>query len=177
MTCCCSRASACSHLTSCVTSSRRDPLYTRHERSASRLTYFDWLSTQAHVQGIVEVKAVVVMIIDILDASGSFLSRVRNLVGPNPVIVVATKADLLPKGTNEERVQAWIEDFVAFKRLNCLSVHLVSNKTGANLPPRTFTSEQSAQAGSTAAGGVQGWGLTERVRASFRSAVDATCSS
>jgi nitric-oxide synthase, plant len=82
------------------------------------------------VQGIEKVRAICVMIIDVLDASGSFLSRIRNLVGSNPVIVVATKADLLPQGTDERRVKMWLEDFIAFKKLNCLSVHLVSNKTG-----------------------------------------------
>ena len=73
------------------------------------------------------------MIIDILDASGSFLNRVRNLVGRNPIIVIATKSDLLPKGTNEVSVRAWLHDLVKFKKLNCLSTHLISNKTGA--PP------------------------------------------
>jgi nitric-oxide synthase, plant len=76
------------------------------------------------------------MIIDILDTSGSFLGRVRNLIGGNPIIIVATKVDLLPKGTSYNHVHEWLDDFVAFKKLNCLSVHLVSNKTGtAQLAP------------------------------------------
>ena len=71
------------------------------------------------------------MIIDILDASGSFLSRIRGLIGQNPVIVIATKVDLLPKGTDDRLVHTWLDDFVRFKKLNCLGVHLVSNKVGA----------------------------------------------
>lgn len=71
--------------------------------------------------------------IDILDASGSFLGRLRNIVGSNPVIVIATKVDLLPKGTDFEQVQKWLEDFVEWKRLSCLSVHLISSKTGVLL--------------------------------------------
>ena len=35
--------------------------------------------------------AVVVLMVDLLDASGSFLSRVRDLIGKNPVVVVGTK--------------------------------------------------------------------------------------
>lgn len=83
-----------------------------------------------HLQVIRRSKSMCVMIMDILDTSGSFISRVRNLIGANPVFVVATKVDLLPKGTDKERVLRWLEDFIAFKKLNCLGVHLVSNKTG-----------------------------------------------
>jgi hypothetical protein len=88
-------------------------------------------NTYSGVQGISESKTVCVMMMDILDASGSFLSRIRNIIGSNPVIVVATKMDLLPKGTDIEMVQAWFDDFVKFKKLNCLATHLVSSKVGA----------------------------------------------
>eukprot|EP00892_Ulva_mutabilis_P003852 jgi/Ulvmu1/1839/UM119_0058.1 len=75
-------------------------------------------------------KSMCVMVMDILDTSGSFLSRIRSLIGSNPVIVVATKVDLLPKGTDTAQVWRWLEEFISFKKLNCLGVHLVSNKTG-----------------------------------------------
>ena len=35
--------------------------------------------------------AVIVLIVDLLDASGSFMSRVRDLVGKNPVCVIGNK--------------------------------------------------------------------------------------
>lgn len=38
-----------------------------------------------------EERAVAVLLVDVLDASGSFLSRVRDLVGKNPVFLVGTK--------------------------------------------------------------------------------------
>lgn len=90
------------------------------------------VSNSDRMQVIRTTKAVCVLIVDILDTSGSFLARIRNLIGGNPVIVVATKVDLLPKKTNSDDVRDWLQDFVAFKRLNCLSVHLLSNKTGVN---------------------------------------------
>ena len=83
------------------------------------------------LQGISDEPVLCVMVIDVLDASGSFLNRIRNLVGRNPIIVIATKLDLLPKGTNEVAVRAWLHDLVKFKKLNCLSTHLISNKNGA----------------------------------------------
>ena len=82
------------------------------------------------MQMVRDTKSVCVLLIDVLDASGSFLTRVRDLIGSNPVIVIATKCDLLPKGSNLDKVKAWVEDLVGFKSLNALGVYLVSSKTG-----------------------------------------------
>ena len=44
-----------------------------------------------------EKRAVAVLLVDLMDASGSFLPRVRELVGRNPVVLVGTKVDpILP---------------------------------------------------------------------------------
>lgn len=87
------------------------------------------------MQVVRTTKSMCVMIIDVLDASGSFLSRVRDLVGSNPVVLVANKCDLLPKGTNLEEVKRWLAELVAFKKLNVISVHLISSKQGAPATP------------------------------------------
>lgn len=122
------------------------------------LQWVPWVCAwMCHLQVIRASKSMCVMIMDILDTSGSFISRVRNLIGANPVFVVATKVDLLPKGTDKEQVLRWLEDFVAFKKLNCLGVHLVSNKTGMagecnsttalSSSPRTFNRVWEVAAG------------------------------
>ena len=36
------------------------------------------------------------LLVDLMDASGSFLPRVRDLVGRNPVILIGTKVNPLP---------------------------------------------------------------------------------
>ena len=41
-------------------------------------------------------KAVVVLLVDLLDASGSFFSNVRQLVGANPIVIVGTKVGISP---------------------------------------------------------------------------------
>lgn len=46
--------------------------------------------------GLVSKRCIVVLLVDLLDASGSFLPKVRDLVGRNPIILIGTKADLLP---------------------------------------------------------------------------------
>ncbi|EIE26295.1 hypothetical protein COCSUDRAFT_26953 [Coccomyxa subellipsoidea C-169] len=76
-----------------------------------------------------EERAVAVLLVDLLDASGSFLSRVRDLIGKNPVFLVGTKVDLLPKGTNTEEVAQWLERSAAQKRLSPIATFLVSSRT------------------------------------------------
>ena len=46
---------------------------------------------KAQLAGVRDTKAVVVLLVDLLDASGSFLNRVRDLVGSNPVLLIGTK--------------------------------------------------------------------------------------
>jgi len=75
-------------------------------------------------------RALVVLLVDLLDASGSMLGRVRDLVGGNPIIVVGTKVDLLPSGTNPDEVEEWLQGALEFKRIATDSVHVVSSKTG-----------------------------------------------
>ena len=43
-----------------------------------------------------EKRAVAVLLVDLMDASGSFLPRVRELVGRNPVVLVGTKVHPIP---------------------------------------------------------------------------------
>ncbi|KAL4421002.1 hypothetical protein ABPG77_008839 [Micractinium sp. CCAP 211/92] len=79
-------------------------------------------------------KALVVLLVDLLDASGSIMGRVRDLVGNNPIMLIGTKVDLLPPGINPAEVAEWLKAAAAFKRISAVSVHLVSAKSGAGVP-------------------------------------------
>lgn len=74
-------------------------------------------------------KALIIKLVDIVDFNGSFLARVRDLVGANPIIMVATKVDLLPKGTDLSVVGDWLVEVTKRKKLNVLSIHLTSSKS------------------------------------------------
>lgn len=74
-------------------------------------------------------KALIVKLVDVVDFNGSFLSRVRDLAGANPIILVVTKMDLLPKGTDMNCVGDWVVEATTKKKLNVLSVHLTSSKS------------------------------------------------
>ncbi|KAG1679418.1 hypothetical protein FOA52_007709 [Chlamydomonas sp. UWO 241] len=82
-------------------------------------------------------KAVVVMLVDLLDAAGSLMTKVRDMVGKNPMILVGTKLDLLPEGSHPRDVAEWLMDSATRKRLNVVSVHLVSSHTGEGVPQAT----------------------------------------
>ena len=48
-----------------------------------------------------EKAALVVLLVDLLDASGSFLSNLRALTGKNPIVLIGTKASLLTQSSHE----------------------------------------------------------------------------
>eukprot|EP00899_Mesostigma_viride_P029182 jgi/Mesvir1/9449/Mv17839-RA.1 len=77
--------------------------------------------------------ALVVKLVDLSDFSGSFLTHVRDLVGRNPILLIGTKLDLLPRGTDPDAVQDWVQQAVARKRLNVVGIHLVSARTGEGM--------------------------------------------
>ena len=60
--------------------------------SGRRLVSPEQLRNQLTV--VREKRAVVLLLVDLLDASGSFLSRLRDLTGKNPVILIGTKVGL-----------------------------------------------------------------------------------
>ncbi|OMO98150.1 hypothetical protein COLO4_14109 [Corchorus olitorius] len=62
-------------------------------------------------------KALIVKLVDIVDFNGSFLSRVRDIAGANPIILVVTKVDLLPKGTDFNCVGDWVVEATTKKKL------------------------------------------------------------
>ncbi|XP_010547825.1 PREDICTED: NO-associated protein 1, chloroplastic/mitochondrial [Tarenaya hassleriana] len=78
-------------------------------------------------------KAFIVKLVDIVDFNGSFLSHVRDLVGANPITLVVTKVDLLPRGTDMNCVGDWVVELTTKKKLNVLSVHLTSSKSLAGI--------------------------------------------
>ena len=50
---------------------------------------------RAQLKGLSEQRILAVLMVDLLDCSGSFLTRVRDLVGRNPVFLIGTKVGLV----------------------------------------------------------------------------------
>jgi len=78
-------------------------------------------------------RCLVVYIVDVLDFNGSFIRKIRQIVGKNPVILVGTKIDLLPPKTKLELVEKWLLYILRRKKLRVVNVKLVSNETGKHI--------------------------------------------
>ena len=87
---------------------------------------------RAELAPLRDLKVLTVLLVDVTDVTGTFLPRVRDLIGGNPIILVGTKVDLLPKGTQPEQVLSWLYDRLS-PRLNVIDAHLVSARTGAGV--------------------------------------------
>lgn len=101
---------------------------------------------KAQLATLKDLKCFVVLLVDLTDVTGSFLPRVRDLVGGNPIVLIGTKADLLPKKTTEAEVEAWLYDRLS-PRLNVIECHLVSARTGDGIAPavRTILGERKGR--------------------------------
>lgn len=81
-----------------------------------------------------EKKVLVVKVVDATDFHGSFLNKVRDIVGANPILLVLTKVDLLPRGTDLDALKAWVETEVTGKRkLTLAGVVCVSSRKGVGM--------------------------------------------
>mmetsp|Transcript_102444 Transcript_102444/g.256681 ORF Transcript_102444/g.256681 Transcript_102444/m.256681 type:complete len:856 (-) Transcript_102444:93-2660(-) len=78
-------------------------------------------------------RCLVVYILDVLDLNGSLVRNLRKMIGKNPVLVVATKKDLLPKRTNLELVEKWLRATLRKNRIRAVDIRLVSNWTQSGI--------------------------------------------
>ena len=79
-------------------------------------------------------KVLVVKVVDATDFHGSFLNRVRDVVGANPILLVLTKVDLLPRGTDLDALGEWAANEVTVKRrLTLAGVVCVSSRRGVGM--------------------------------------------
>jgi ribosome biogenesis GTPase A len=74
------------------------------------------LLTPEHFQnllaGIRDTNAVVLCLVDLFDLEGSILKNLKQIAGPNPIVIAANKADLLPRDASEARLTNWIHSEV-----------------------------------------------------------------
>ncbi|KAJ1940854.1 nitric oxide associated protein 1 [Linderina macrospora] len=69
----------------------------------------------------------VVVVCDLFDIPGSLIPHLGQYIGQrHPVLLVANKADLLPKDYHPARIEAWLRRFIKDLDINLLGIHLVS---------------------------------------------------
>ena len=97
-----------------------------------------------HLSHLKDKRALILLIVDVTDFPGSLFPDLNTLIPPtNPVVIVANKTDLLPKGL---QAQFW-KEFESMITTECLrsilvgcnisEVHFVSAKTGRGIEELT----------------------------------------
>ena len=89
------------------------------------------ISGEDYLKVISQIKnenALIVLIVDIFDFSGSFLPNIKRLTGQNDVILAANKVDLLPSSVKGEKILNWVKDMTKEEGLNILDSILISSK-------------------------------------------------
>ena len=89
------------------------------------------------LRGIRAKKALVVKIVDLTDFHGSFLPKIRDLVGSNPILLVVTKCDVVGKGfkmENNERLIEYVINECAKKKLTLAGdpIFVAARKPGSS---------------------------------------------
>ncbi|BDH62369.1 hypothetical protein MTP04_24990 [Lysinibacillus sp. PLM2] len=85
------------------------------------------------LNGLGEQKGLIVKIVDIFDFNGSWLPGLHRFVGNNPVLLVANKADLLPKSVKPKKVVNWLKKEAKVLGLQPIDVLLVSAHKGQGM--------------------------------------------
>ncbi|MCR5741537.1 MAG: ribosome biogenesis GTPase YqeH [Gammaproteobacteria bacterium] len=80
------------------------------------------------ISSIKNENALVCLIVDIFDFSGSFLPNIKRLTGQNDVILAANKVDLLPQSVKREKILDWVQTMCVEEGLNVLDSILISSK-------------------------------------------------
>ena len=85
------------------------------------------------LNGLGQQDGLIVKIVDIFDFNGSWLPGLHRFVGKNPVLLVANKADLLPKSVKPKKVINWLKREAKNLGLQAVDVKLVSAHKGMGM--------------------------------------------
>ncbi|WP_312753043.1 ribosome biogenesis GTPase YqeH [Rummeliibacillus suwonensis] len=82
------------------------------------------------LNGLSKHEGLIVKIVDIFDFNGSWLPGLHRFVGNNQVLLIANKADLLPKSVKKQKVIHWLKREAKALGLKPIDVLLVSAHKG-----------------------------------------------
>lgn len=82
---------------------------------------------------ISQEKALVILVVDLFDFNGSFISGIQRFKGDNPLLIVANKLDILPKNVKENRLRQWVIEQSAKFGAKADDVALISAKNAGSV--------------------------------------------
>ncbi|RAZ68521.1 ribosome biogenesis GTPase YqeH [Planococcus maitriensis] len=99
------------------------------------------------LNGLGERKGLIVKIVDIFDFNGSWLPGLHRFVGNNPILLIANKADLLPKSVKEKKLINWMKQESRKLGLNPVDILTVSAHKGTGVQEAMDAIEQYRDGG------------------------------
>lgn len=99
------------------------------------------------LNGLGERKGLIVKIVDIFDFNGSWLPGLHRFVGNNPILLIANKADLLPKSVKEKKMINWMKQESRKLGLNPIDILAVSAHKGTGVTEAMDAIEQYRNGG------------------------------
>ena len=78
-------------------------------------------------------KALVLLMIDVMDIYGGFIPRLNEAIGDNKLIVLVNKVDVIPKSIKLRSIEQRVKEIAISQKLNIQSVLLISSKTKDNV--------------------------------------------
>jgi len=85
----------------------------------------DYLKVISQIQ---PKNALIVLIVDVFDFSGSFVPNIKRLTGQNDVLLACNKVDLLPSTVKREKILSWVNMMLEEEGLKVLDSILISSK-------------------------------------------------
>lgn len=82
---------------------------------------------------IKDKKAIVLLIIDILNITDSFIPNMSIHIGSNPVIICVNKVDIMPKDVHLHNIETQVRSIAAKENLNVSSVIMMSSLKKKNI--------------------------------------------
>lgn len=80
------------------------------------------------IKAIKDEKALILLIIDVMDITGGFIDNLREYIGDNKVLVIVNKADVLPKDLKTNFIENYVRKIAKSKKINVEQVLLGSIK-------------------------------------------------
>lgn len=94
------------------------------------------------LNGLGEVDALIVKVVDIVDFNGSFLNGLHRFVGKNPVLLIGNKSDILPKSVKPNKLINWMKYEAKQLGLKPVDVLLCSAEKGHHITEALATIEK-----------------------------------
>ncbi|MCM1514523.1 MAG: 50S ribosome-binding GTPase [Anaeroplasma bactoclasticum] len=73
-------------------------------------------------------RALVVLMIDVLDIYGGFIPHLSTCIGENPVLIVVNKVDILPKGFQIQKLENRIREIAQDHSIQVIAIMMISAK-------------------------------------------------